>query len=89
MKSRIVANVLGLCAVIALITACSTTSSTLSADEKALARGARAALGGSLVGTLGATPKDQNNIDETMAGGCATGIYTQSECARHERETKR
>lgn len=40
-------------------------------------------VGTSLVGTRGATPGDQTNIDETAAGLCGAGIWTRSECARH------
>jgi len=37
-----------------------------------------------LIGARGATPTDQDKIDETVAGLCGTRAWTQSECARHD-----
>lgn len=48
-----------------------------------MAAGARAIVGTSLIGTRGATPRDQENIDDSVAGMCGAGSYTQAECARH------
>jgi len=43
----------------------------------------RRALGTALPGSRGATPADQTAIDDTVAGGCAIGLYRPQECARH------
>lgn len=48
-----------------------------------MAAGARAIAGTSLIGARGATPKDQERIDDTAAGLCGAGAWTKSECARH------
>lgn len=52
-----------------------------------MAAGARAIVGTSLIGVRGATVKDQDGVDDAVAGLCATGAYTKGECARHDRET--
>ena len=39
--------------------------------------------GTALIGTRGATPRDQANINGTVAGLCGAAIYTRSECRRH------
>jgi hypothetical protein len=85
MKLTTLRNALALCAAIAATTACSTTSPPASAGSKDVARGARAIFGTSLIGTRGATERDQDNIDDAVAGGCAAGSYTKSECVRHEK----
>lgn len=46
---------------------------------------ARQALGTSLPGTRGATPADQEAIDDTVAGGCGAGIWNRNECRRHNK----
>lgn len=43
----------------------------------------RSVIGTSLIGTKGKTDRDQFAIDETVAGICGAGVWTQSECARH------
>ncbi|WP_127524669.1 hypothetical protein [Mesorhizobium sp. Z1-4] len=50
--------------------------------------GLRKVVGTSLIGTKGATPQDQRNIDETAAGLCGGGVWTRSECARHGKESR-
>lgn len=45
---------------------------------------ARLIVGTSLVGARGASPRDQGAIDETVAGLCGAGVWTRSECARHD-----
>lgn len=45
-------------------------------------------MGTSLLGTRGATPRDQDNIDDTVAGACAVKVFTQVECDRHTKETQ-
>jgi hypothetical protein len=81
-------NVPALCAVIAVILSGCTTSQQGSAGKEDLARAARGIIGTSLIGTRGATPRDQDNIDDTIAGSCAVGVFTKAECERHTRETQ-
>lgn len=45
-------------------------------------------MGTSLIGTRGATPRDQDNIDDTVAGACAVGAYNKTECQRHQELTE-
>lgn len=54
-----------------------------------MASGARAIVGTSLIGVRGATGKDQDGIDDAVAGLCGAGSYTRAECARHDKETSR
>lgn len=81
-------NVLVLCAAIALITTGCTTSKQGSAGKEDLARSTRAIIGTSLIGTKGATPRDQDNIDDTVAGACAVGTFNKDECRRHQEQTQ-
>lgn len=41
------------------------------------------AVGQELPGARGLTLEDQDRIDDTVARGCATGIYPRSACGRH------
>ncbi|MCV0371871.1 MULTISPECIES: hypothetical protein [Hyphomicrobiales] len=50
--------------------------------------GLRDVVGTSLIGARGATADDQRKIDETAAGLCGSGVWSQTECARHGRETQ-
>lgn len=52
-----------------------------------MASGARAIVGTSLIGVRGATPKDQDGVDNAVAGLCGVGAYTPAECSRHGKET--
>jgi len=45
----------------------------------------RQAIGNGLPGAEGKTLRDQDRIDDTVAGGCAAKVYTRTECARHTR----
>ena len=47
----------------------------------------RGVVGNALVGAKGATPADQDKIDDTAAGLCGAHVWTQAECARHTQET--
>ena len=49
---------------------------------------ARAIVGTSLIGVRGATPEDQENIDDTAAGVCGAGVWTKDECRAHTEATK-
>jgi hypothetical protein len=44
----------------------------------------RRVTGTDLIGTIGATPTDQDNINRTVIRFGAAGIYTKAELARHE-----
>lgn len=54
-----------------------------------MAAGARAIVGTSLIGARGASVKDQDGIDDAVAGLCGARAYTQAECARHGEEAVR
>ena len=88
MKLMTQLSVLALCASIATVSGCNTTPPPASADSKALARAVRSVVGTSLIGTKGATPSDQNGIDDSVAGICSVGAYTASECERHDETTQ-
>lgn len=75
---------LGLLVGCAVILASCTTSKQGSAGSEDLARAARSIFGTELIGTRGATPQDQDNIDDTVAGACAVGSYKAEECRRHQ-----
>lgn len=60
-----------------------TTSQKVSASKQSLSTTTRAVVGTSLIGAKGATPKDQDAIDDTAAGLCAAGVWTSSECSAH------
>ena len=64
------------------------TSGQVSASKAELNRTARAIIGTSLIGARGATPADQDKIDDTAAGLCGAKAWTQSECARHDAESR-
>jgi len=88
MKLTTQLSALALCVSIAVTAGCSTTRPPLAADSKTLARAVRSVVGTSLIGTKGATPSDQNGIDDSVAGICAIGAYTASECERHDKATQ-
>lgn len=82
-------NGLALGCAFALIAGCATTPKEATVSKVSQAsRIVRAAMGTSLVGARGKTPADQTAIDETIAGPCAIGALTRSECARHREQTK-
>lgn len=72
-----------LLAVIALTVAGCSTSQAVTAKKPTLNKSARAIVGTTLVGAKGATPQDQDKIDDTAAGLCGAGVWTQSECLKH------
>lgn len=45
-------------------------------------------MGTELIGAKGATPADQDKIDDTIAGACAVKVYTPDECRQHNQESK-
>lgn len=47
------------------------------------ASGLKRVAGGELPGAKGLSIADQDRIDDTVARGCATGIYPATACARH------
>lgn len=56
--------------------------------EGELSRTGRAIVGTSLIGAKGATPHDQEAIDDTVAGVCGgAGVWTQGECLAHDQKT--
>lgn len=81
-------NALALCAATAVILSGCTTSQQGSAGKEDLSRATRGIIGTSLIGARGATPRDQDKIDDTVAGACAVKVFTQAECDRHTKETQ-
>ncbi len=75
---------LGLIVASALSAAGCISTQAVNASKDRLNQAARAVVGTSLVGARGATPADQDKIDETIAGLCGARAWTQSECARHD-----
>ncbi|MCT7375472.1 hypothetical protein [Chelativorans salis] len=65
-----------LAVIVSTLAACGT-------SEPASAPGLRLAIGNSLPGAKGLGVADQDRIDDTVAGGCVTGVYTSLECERH------
>jgi hypothetical protein len=57
----------------------------VSAAKDQLQTTARAIIGTSLIGAKGATPRDQEKIDDTVAGICGSRAWTAKECAEHDR----
>lgn len=46
--------------------------------------GVRSVLGSDLMGARGATEADQRKIDRTIVRGCAGGVWSKDECAKHD-----
>ncbi|MCD4509701.1 hypothetical protein LQT97_00490 [Brucella pseudogrignonensis] len=46
--------------------------------------GVRSVLGTDLLGARGATDADQRKIDRTIVRGCAGGVWSKDECAKHD-----
>ena len=65
---------------LALLAGCAGISSPVSVSASP---DLRRALGTALPGTRGATQRDQEAIDDTVAGGCKIALYKPQECARH------
>lgn len=87
MKSPATLTRLALCVLTAALSASCTTSPKLSAGTERLASTTRQIVGTSLIGVKGATPKDQDGVDDAVAGLCGAGSYKPNECATHERLT--
>ncbi|RVP32267.1 hypothetical protein CN082_04475 [Sinorhizobium meliloti] len=75
---------LGLIVASALSAAGCISTQAVNASKDRLNQAARAVVGTSLIGARGATPADQDKIDETVAGLCGARAWTQSECGRHD-----
>lgn len=87
MRSATLRSVLVLCAAIALGGASCTTSRPVNAQNEDLAQAARVIVGTSLIGARGQSDQDQAQIDDSVAGLCAAGSYTKTECASHSQIT--
>ncbi|MEN5277293.1 hypothetical protein ABE527_10110 [Brucella sp. TWI432] len=48
--------------------------------------GVRRVLGTDLLGARGATDADQRKIDRTIVRGCAGGVWSKDECAKHDKK---
>lgn len=60
------------------------TSTGVSASKEQLNLTARSVVGTSLIGARGATPADQDKIDDTVAGLCGARVWTKEECSAHD-----
>lgn len=76
-------SVLVFCVVSAMSAAACTTSQAVNVSADRQIDTTRAIVGTTLVGARGATPADQDGIDDTAAGLCGAGVWTPAECARH------
>ncbi|MDR9809558.1 hypothetical protein [Rhizobium hidalgonense] len=72
----------------ALSAAACTSSQRVSASSQSLKQTTRAIVGTSLIGAKGATPRDQEKIDDTAAGLCGAQVWTATECRAHGATTK-
>lgn len=68
----------------ALSAAGCTSTKQVAASKDRLNSTSRAIVGTSLIGARGATPADQDRIDDTVAGICGSKTWTRDECARHD-----
>ena len=71
----------------AVSAAACTSTQQVSASKDQLSRTARAIIGTSLIGVRGATPADQEGIDDTVAGVCGSRVWTAAECLAHDQKT--
>jgi len=60
----------------------------VSAAKGQVQTAARSIIGTSLIGARGATPKDQEKIDDTVAGVCGSRTWTPAECAAHDKAAR-
>lgn len=81
-------NVIVLCAASALIVASCTPSRQGNAGKTDFVKTARSIVGTELIGTKGATPEDQDGIDDTVAGICGAKVWTKEECELHQKNTQ-
>ncbi|NRQ14616.1 hypothetical protein [Ensifer sesbaniae] len=68
----------------ALSAAGCTSTGRVNASKEQLNLTARAVVGTSLIGARGATPADQDKIDDTVAGICGARVWTKEECSAHD-----
>lgn len=68
----------------ASVTAACTTTGPVVAGPSELRETVRRVVGTDLIGARGATGRDQGRIDATVAGLCGAGVWTRTECARHD-----
>ncbi|WP_439618445.1 hypothetical protein [Shinella sp.] len=65
-----------------------TSTQQVSASKERVNSAARSIVGTSLIGARGATPVDQDKIDDTVAGLCGSRTWSVDECARHDEALK-
>lgn len=75
---------LGLIAAYAVSAAACTSTQQVSASKETLSSTARSIIGTSLIGARGKTAKDQDAIDDTVAGVCGARAWTVQECRAHD-----
>ncbi|MCK8779101.1 hypothetical protein M0654_03785 [Rhizobium sp. NTR19] len=81
--------VLVLIAAYVLSGAACTSTKPVSVAKGQLQSTARSIAGTSLIGARGATARDQDKIDDTVAGLCAARAFTPDECAAHDKAVNR
>ena len=72
----------------ALLTAACGSPVGVSANTDEIVGSTREIVGISLVGARGESLEDQTKIDTTVTRLCATGVWTEPECLRHDLETQ-
>ncbi len=75
---------LGLIFVCAALLAGCTTSKKAAAPKVEVVQVVRDVVGTELIGVKGATQKDQDAVDSTIAGLCGATVYRPNECASHQ-----
>ncbi|QHG70142.1 hypothetical protein [Ensifer adhaerens] len=68
----------------ALSAAGCTSTARVNASKEQLNLTARTIVSTSLIGARGATPVDQDKIDDTVAGLCGARVWTKEECSAHD-----
>lgn len=67
-----------------LSAAACTSTQPVSAAKGQIQTTARSIAGTALIGARGATPRDQDKIDDTVAGLCGARAWSERECAAHD-----
>ena len=65
-----------------------TSTKPVSVAKGQLQSTARSIAGTSLIGARGATERDQDKIDDTVAGLCGARAWSPDECAAHDKAVR-
>jgi hypothetical protein len=80
-------TLLALAVACAVSAAACTPTQQVSGSKEKLSRTARETVGTSSIGARGATPADQDTIDDMVAGVCGAGVWPPGECLAHDQKT--